>query len=114
MNWKKSSTLGYITENYSIQSSALNTLRNPIRLGTQQPTSRMQFSQWNNSTTDAQKSPEWVNLVLISNMGSHEGWGDPVNYKIKVTPTSPEESWMDDALEAELIRAGENRYNGMS
>ena len=74
----------------------------------------MQPSQSNTSTNDTQESPEWVNLVPTNERGPHEGWGDPVNIKIEVTPTSPEESRMDDALESELIRAGENAHNGLS
>ena len=74
----------------------------------------MQPSQSNTSTNDTQESPEWVNLVPTSEMGPHEGWGDPINIKIEVTPTSPEESRMDDALESELIRAEENAHNGMT
>src|SRR5437868_1314026 len=82
-----------------------------IQLGTQQQTSKMRPSQSNTFTSDTQESPEWVQLVPTSEMGPHEGWGDPI--KIEVIPTSPEESRMDDALESELQRATENAHNSM-
>src|SRR5437868_7067459 len=95
MNSKKSSTLGYITENCNTVPSGLNTPPNTTRLGTQQKTSKMKSSQSNTSTIDTQESPEWVNLVPTSEMGPHEGWGDPSILKSKShRPVQRRAGWM--------------------
>src|SRR5205807_8224188 len=96
-------TLDYITEKYNTEPRGPDTLPNTTKLGIQQTTSEMQPLQLNSSTNDTQESPEWINLVPTNEMGPHEGWGDPVSIKIEVTPTSPEESRIDDVLEWELL-----------
>ena len=85
-------------ENCNTEPSGPDTTPNTIKLGIWQTTSKMKPSQTNDSTIDTQESPQWVNLVPTSEMGPHNGWGDPVNIKIEVTPTSPVESRMDDIL----------------
>src|SRR5207237_10854856 len=71
-NSKKSSTLGYITENCNTEPSGPDILPNTIKLGTQLTTSKMQPSQSNDSISDTQESPEWVNLVHTNETGTNE------------------------------------------